>query len=123
MLYISGWFDGEQRGVLGMWEGMRAYSPGRDRQFLLIGPWTHENAATGVAETIGLFEFPPQATLDVRAIELAFFDRYLKHDSSTPAPQVFESTLRVQTNGASMLTTRRVGRAVCTSTAAAGRTP
>jgi putative CocE/NonD family hydrolase len=77
VLHITGWFDGESRGQFFYWRGMTGDSPAADRQWLVVGPWTH--AGTGKSQrTVGGVDFGPDALLDMRALHLAFFDRWLK---------------------------------------------
>ena len=82
VLYVTGWYDGEISSLLQMWRGMRDFSPAAAEQFMVMGPWTHENTFFGKAEDIGNLRFPAYASRDVWAIHRAFFDRFLKQDAS-----------------------------------------
>lgn len=77
-LTITGWFDGNQPGAMFYWRGMRAFSPARDRQYLLAGPWDHQQTWNGGGEKIGAFEWGKTGILDYRPIQLAWFDYCLK---------------------------------------------
>ncbi|MBN1223798.1 MAG: CocE/NonD family hydrolase [Candidatus Aminicenantes bacterium] len=77
-LHVTGWFDGDQPGALSFWDGMNEFSPGRDRQYLLIGPWTHGQTLFGGALKIGEMEFSSDSVIDRMAQQLAFFEHYLK---------------------------------------------
>ena len=77
-LHVAGWFDGDQPSALEYWKGMRAHSPARDQQYLLLGPWTHRQTFLGGATELGEMEFSPDSVVDNRALHLAFFDRYLR---------------------------------------------
>jgi uncharacterized protein len=77
-LTISGWFDDDQPGALFYWRNMRAYSPAKDNQYLLIGPWTHLQTWVGGENKLGDFEFSGDSIYDLKTIHLAFFDHFLK---------------------------------------------
>jgi putative CocE/NonD family hydrolase len=77
-LTVTGWFDGDQPGALFYWEGMAANSPARNDQYLVAGPWIHEQTYFGGALKLGEMVFSGDSVLDMKAIHLAFFDHYLK---------------------------------------------
>jgi len=77
-LTITGWFDGDQPGALYYWRNMRAYSPAKNNQYLLAGPWTHVQAFVGGERKLGGFEFSADSVYDLRSLQLAFFDHFLK---------------------------------------------
>ncbi|MCI0626536.1 MAG: CocE/NonD family hydrolase [Acidobacteria bacterium] len=76
-LTITGWFDSDQSGALWYWDGMAAHSPAKDKQFLIIGPWTH-GGTRRPALKVGEMEFSEDSVLDMRGIHLAFFEHFLK---------------------------------------------
>jgi len=81
-LQATGWFDAIQPGALFYWRGM-ANSPARDKQFLIVGPWSHWQVALGGKENkLGGLEFP-DSVVDLTAVHLAFFDHFLK--GNTPS--------------------------------------
>jgi len=82
-LTITGWFDPDQSGALFYWRNMRSASPGKDKQYLLAGPWTHIQTFYGGTTKLGDFEFSGDSIYDTRALQLAFFDHFLK--GSTPS--------------------------------------
>ncbi len=91
-LTTTGWFDGNQPGALFYWRGMRKFSAARDRQYLLIGPWDHQQTWTGGGDKIGAFEWGKAGIVDYRPIQLAWFDYCLKGTTSTfayPRARVF----------------------------------
>ncbi len=77
-LTITGWFDADQPGALFYWRNMRAYSPAKDNQYLLAGPWTHEQTFLGGEQRLGDFEFSGDSIYDLKALHIAFFDHFLK---------------------------------------------
>lgn len=81
-LTVTGWFDGDQPGALYYWEGMNEHSPGRDKQYLVIGPWDHVQTYFGGALSMGELKFTGDSVIDRMAQHLAFFNHYLK--GSTP---------------------------------------
>src|SRR5215467_10521184 len=48
-LQTTGWFDAIQPGALFYWRGM-ANSPAKNKQFLIVGPWSHWQVALGGKE-------------------------------------------------------------------------
>ena len=91
-LTITGWFDGNQPGALFYWRGMRKHSPARDRQYLLAGPWDHQQTWTGGGEKLGAFAWGKAGIVDYRPIQLAWFDYCLKGSTPTfayPRARIF----------------------------------
>lgn len=81
-LHATGWFDVQEPGALFYWRGMSSSSPAKDKQFLIVGPWNHWQVALGGKDNkLGEFAFP-DSVVDLTAIQLAFFDHFLK--GSTP---------------------------------------
>jgi putative CocE/NonD family hydrolase len=77
-LHVTGWFDGDQPGALQNFPRMRREAKSehaRNGQFLIAGPWGHGFNAT---TRLGDVDFGSEALIDLRSIELRFFDRYLK---------------------------------------------
>jgi putative CocE/NonD family hydrolase len=81
MLHIGSWYDVFQEGPLGNFTGIMRHGGARARasQKLLMGPWGHllpyAVPTTGGA---GDTDFGPNAAIDVHAIELGWFDHWLK---------------------------------------------
>jgi putative CocE/NonD family hydrolase len=76
-LHVTGWHDREDiHGAFHHYEQMMAASPARDRQWLLVGPWPHVSCRFPAEEYKG--ERYPGAALDMTAIHLRFFDRFLR---------------------------------------------
>ena len=76
-LHVTGWHDREDlTGAFHHYEEMIASSPARDRQWLLVGPWTHVSTRWPSDTYAGVTY--PDAALDMTAIELRFFDHFLK---------------------------------------------
>jgi len=89
VLHVTGWFDAEQLSSLFYWEGMRAHSPAKDKQYLLIGPWTH-GSIFGNTSKVGEMEFPTESIVDGRALALAFYDYCLRDGSfSSPRARIY----------------------------------
>jgi putative CocE/NonD family hydrolase len=79
VLHITGWYDGDQPGATYFYEGMVKYSPARDKQYLVSGPWDH--AGTRVPRRIlGGVDFGPEAVIDLLKLHLWWFDYWLKDD-------------------------------------------
>jgi putative CocE/NonD family hydrolase len=82
-LNIGGWYDVFLRSTLGSYGTMKreaATAQARAGQRLVIGPWPHGwNAKTVTGEE----DFGPEALIDAEALQLEFFDHWLKDG---PAP-------------------------------------
>ena len=94
-LHITGWFDNCQWGEMYMYSGMAARSPGRDRQWLLVGPWDHAGSANPQPR-LGDLEFTQEAVLDIRAVHLRWFDYWLKGEENGQAD---DAKVRIFTMG------------------------
>ena len=46
-LTVTGWFDGDQPGAMFYWRNMRTYSPAKGQQYLIVGPWNHNQTFLG----------------------------------------------------------------------------
>ena len=77
-LHVAGWFDGDQPSGMYNWRGMREHSPARDKQHLLLGPWTHRQTFLGGGTSLGEMEFSGDSIVDNKALHLEFFDHYLR---------------------------------------------
>jgi uncharacterized protein len=81
-LTVTGWFDGDQAGALFYWRNMRALSPGKDNQFLIIGPWSHNQTFLGGSTKQGAFELSADAVYDIKELYFQFFEHFLKGSTS-----------------------------------------
>jgi hypothetical protein len=80
-LHVTGWHDrGDILGTFHHYEQMLATSPARDRQWLLVGPWSH--AATYWPTDVYAGVEAPGSALDTLAITLRFFDRFVKGEGN-----------------------------------------
>jgi putative CocE/NonD family hydrolase len=77
-LHITGWFDAYLSGTLYHWQGMARHSPAARDQYLIVGPWDHQQTLLGGAKKMGELEFTEDSIVDIPQLHLAFFDRYLK---------------------------------------------
>lgn len=76
VLHITGWYDGDQPGALYFYRGMLA-SPAAGRQHLVIGPWDHDGARVPKRH-VGGVDFGADAIIDHDALQLRWFDHWLK---------------------------------------------
>lgn len=81
ILWVTSWFDWYPRTISDGYQAM--VSMGSENQYLLIGPWSHNNFRT----TVGDVDFgDPEALVNsydsFLRLELAWFDRWLKEDTS-----------------------------------------
>lgn len=94
-LHVTGWYDLEDLlGAFHHYEGMMAASPARERQRLIVGPWSHVNSRYPHSSYAGI-EFGPDAALEMDAIHLAWFDHWLKGEQNavmqSPPALLFET--------------------------------
>lgn len=86
-LHISSWYDTYVVGAIANYLGIKARGAtdlARENQHLWLGPWGHympRSAMSGVAR-LGEVEFGLGAALNLDAVQLAWFDRWLKNDDS-----------------------------------------
>lgn len=78
VLLVGGWYDSYARGTLELFERLSATKRGPIK--VIVGPWRH--GGIGHADA-GDVAFGPAATLDLRALHLWWFDRWLgaTHDA------------------------------------------
>lgn len=94
VLHVNGWHDLEDLlGGFAHYEGMMAHSPARDRQQLIVGPWPHVGTRWPHRRYGGV-DFGPESALEMDAIHVRFFDRWLKGidngADTDPALRLFE---------------------------------
>jgi len=94
-LHVTGWFDLEDLlGAFHHYEGMMAASPAKDRQQLVVGPWSHGNSRNPHHSYAGI-PFGEAAAVDMDAVHLRWFDHWLKgvdNGAETEAPvRIFET--------------------------------
>lgn len=78
VLNEAGWFDAYAGAACRAYSGVSQLSTvasARGSQRLVIGPWPHELAASS---RTGHVDFGPHSVLDLRTVELRFFDHWLK---------------------------------------------
>lgn len=84
-LNIGGWYDVFLRSTIGSYVTMRERAlteEARNGQRLIIGPWPHGwNQKT----TTGQVDFGPEALIDAEALQLSWFDHWLKGE---PLPEL-----------------------------------
>ncbi len=83
VLHAGGWHDIFLKGTLNNYIGMRAKSPAKAEQKLLIGPWAH--AETSPEGKIGDVTFGKQAVLDMQGTILRWADYALKDERNAYA--------------------------------------
>jgi putative CocE/NonD family hydrolase len=73
---LGGWFDIFSQGTLNGYVGMSHHGKtqvAREKSHMIIGPWGH-----GPSQKIGDIDFGPEANIDAHAVELRWFDYWLK---------------------------------------------
>lgn len=102
-LHVTGWFDLEDlTGAFHHYESMMAASRARDRQRLMVGPWSHGNSRRPDSSYAGI-AFGPAAAVEMDEVHRRWFDHWLKGiDNGVPAdPSVslFETGTNVWRDG------------------------
>ncbi|MET0232546.1 MAG: CocE/NonD family hydrolase [Rhodanobacteraceae bacterium] len=79
ILTITGHYDGDQPGALAYYKEymQHASATGKDRHYLIIGPWDHPGTRTPQAEVAGL-KFGEASLLDMNALHTAWYDWTMK---------------------------------------------
>ncbi len=84
VLQVCGWFDLYSAGMMLNFTGLREHAGNelaRQNQQIVMGPWTHQQAGSLMAQTdtsAGDRDFGVPSLLDTRAIELRWWDHWLK---------------------------------------------
>ena len=88
VLTVGGWFDAEDLfGALETYKAIERQSPGADNR-LVMGPWPHGGWARGTGEALGKVRFgQATSTFFQEQIELPFFRRYLKGETTRSCPR------------------------------------
>ena len=80
MLHVSSWYDIFAEGAPTAFAAIRDRSPSpvaRQAQRLVLGPWVHASYATP-SSTAGEVDFGPESTPDMHALQVRWFDHWLK---------------------------------------------
>ncbi|HEX5124476.1 MAG TPA: CocE/NonD family hydrolase, partial [Rhodanobacteraceae bacterium] len=79
ILTITGHYDGDQPGAMAFYRAYFAHASqaGKDRHYLIIGPWDHPGTRTPQAEVGGL-KFGEASLLDMNALHKAWYDWTMK---------------------------------------------
>ena len=87
-LHVTGWFDACAPGELHHFREMVAVSPAARDQALLVGAWGHGGACNTGEAIEGAFDLGAEASLDLPAVWLAWFDRWLRGIETAVLPPV-----------------------------------
>ncbi len=85
-LHVGGWYDSFTRGTIAIWESVRRMSDDvdvRDEQYLLMGPWDHNNMSYHLSgghksTNIGRLDTGGVTDTTYGEVLLEFFDHYIK---------------------------------------------
>jgi uncharacterized protein len=78
VLHVTGWHDREDiQGAFHHYEHMLAASPARDRQWLVVGPWSHVMCRWPGNEYGGV-TYDASASVDMHRLHERFLDRFLR---------------------------------------------
>jgi len=93
ILHVSGWYDDVLVGTTENYVNLTtrgASADARTKQWLLIGPWGHRVNTT---RRLGDVDFGPEALIDFDAVQLRWFDHWLKGEDngveSDPRVRIF----------------------------------
>jgi putative CocE/NonD family hydrolase len=82
ILHVSGWYDDVLVGTTENYVNLTtraATAEARERQWLLIGPWGHR---VNTSRRLGDVDFGPEALIDFDAVQLRWFDHWLKGEAN-----------------------------------------
>jgi len=96
-LHVTGWHDHEDLlGAFHHYEQMVEQSPAADRQWLVVGPWSHAMCRWPGSEYGGV-RYAPEAAVDMHRLHLRFFDRFLRGERNgvddEPRVRLFDAGL------------------------------
>ena len=77
VLLVSGNFD-PTTGTLHAWRELEENAPNPQNRKLLIGPWNHGGSYVGIPPQEGPYRLNGTGVVDMSAMRIAFYDRYLK---------------------------------------------
>lgn len=81
-LHIGGWYDTFVEGTLRLFGALGERAGGAERQRLVVGPWLH----VPWSRRVGIWDFGVEAENAIDALQLRWFDRWLKGVTS-PEPE------------------------------------
>jgi putative CocE/NonD family hydrolase len=82
VLHVTGWHDREDiQGAFHHYEHMVSASPAADRQWLIVGPWSHV-MCRWPANAYGGQTYDRSASVDMHRVHLRFFDRFLRGEDN-----------------------------------------
>ena len=87
-MHVTGWFDACAPGEFHHYHQMVALSPASRDQSLLVGAWGHGGACTTGQAIEGVFDLGSEASIDLPAVWLTWFDRWLRGVESELVPPV-----------------------------------
>ena len=94
VLAITGFHDGDQAGALYNWAKVEDNeTSAADRRHLLVGPWRHSQMRDGASAPMGAVDFGTEASIDLTAEIIRFFEVHLKgtQDQLPPRCRLFVS--------------------------------
>ena len=93
VMTVGGWFDAEDLyGTLHVYEAIEKQNNPSVNNFLVMGPWSHGQWASGRAYNLGNIYWGVDANKKFSILEKSFFDYYLK---GTGDPKIREATIFV----------------------------
>ncbi|MCA1741027.1 MAG: CocE/NonD family hydrolase [Bacteroidales bacterium] len=93
VLTVGGWFDAEDLyGALQTYEAIENQNISSTANYLVMGPWSHGQWATGKATGLGNIHWGTDANEDFQELEERFFNYHLKEEGS---PEFAEATIFV----------------------------
>jgi putative CocE/NonD family hydrolase len=98
ILTITGHYDGDQAGAMTYYRRHMKYGSekGRDRHYLLVGPWDHAGTRTPVDEVAGL-KFGKASVLDLNDLHREWYDWTMKDG---PMPKFLQKRVAYYVAGA-----------------------
>lgn len=88
VMTVGGWFDAEDLyGALHIYEAIETQNPSTIKNYLVMGPWSHGQWASGEGKNLGNIYWGLDANEKFIAQEENFFNYYLKGESSSEIPE------------------------------------
>jgi hypothetical protein len=88
VMTVGGWFDAEDLyGALHTYEAIEKQNDPAAKNFLVMGPWSHGQWASGKAINLGNIYWGIDANKEFMALEKHFFDFYLKGAGQSDIPE------------------------------------
>jgi len=88
VMTVGGWFDAEDLwGALHTYEAVETQNPSSVHNYLVMGPWSHGQWASGEAVNMGDMYWGTETNKSFHEQEMEFFNYYLRNDGDGSIPE------------------------------------